>query len=822
MADRARYHVDASVEHVERAIPLLLAENEAFRLNRLANGDPARWEVLTTGPAASTLARIALAPKQSEFCSLTLIPAQSAPEDLYGAFAELFRKALVRYGFQLHRETDNETPDLASADEMRARIEHANSTDENETTTESSAENNDTEEPAPPAAGSDTPLPPLPLPTGTSTSEALSANLVELRRRIYRERALDAGAPPESRLHAARVLATSDDTETAAQALAGLSRLPDAPPEVASAAFDALTGLGQKGLPGLWELDATETDPQRLIAIAAHLAALGDTETARLRLEVLSTTDDSNIRREAITVLIDRGLLPQPQLETLALSASSEASLRLAATRRLAQEPAARPTAIDALRELAAIDDAEIAAEATGELAGIDDDDARRALVPLAKNSAQPAVRLIAARTLLRAGARNIARRALLELAASDAEPEAEEAFTILQTIATTAERDAEQLARKAALPAVQRQAAQTLLQADSPPVVQQLAADTLLRLGEMEEAVPVLLRLLRQSENDSRLRRWVLTQIDGMGDAGREALIDALHDEDDPSQSVMLAQAALDIVEEPATRRQVAAWLLAHQQPQWAIEVLTDLACGDTTPDDDARAATMMLNRALEYDARTAIESLKRILHETPHSAARSEARQILLRRQPGSLSLNVLVDALIIEEQVPETLEPALQQLQQNDAEAAQEIATRIVDRSTSSAQRWRLFNLLTELPEEPATHALKQVVARAPTAAIAFAGAEQLLTLGERRAATAVLTNLATSARNTNVRRRALYNLRDDQRLVEFIAQRTKYPDTRAEARSLLPRSEPEMWLDRAWLIVEEWAERFGLIEHNQRNT
>lgn len=668
-------------------------------------------------------------------------------------------------------------------------------------------------------SGQFAPLPPLPQP-GTSVS--LSDEALETRRRIYRRLALNQEAPLISRMHAARVLVASDDPETAAQTFAALIRAADQAPALAREAFSALTELKEHALPAYWELDTSETDLRRLILIAAHLAALGDTETARLRLESLVRHGDPSVRRAAFNALVELNLLSAAQLESLARE-TENAALRLAAATHLLETSGGTQEAVDVLRMLAASEDTRAAEQAIQELAALEDETAHQALLEVMAEAPMESVRLLAALSLLEAGITEAPRTTLRELAASEHEDIADEAFTRLQRLDVPVHRDNEYLARHAVLPAIQRRAAHALNDAGAPEVVQQLAIDTLLRLGDTDEAVSGLIRLAQGATRDTRLQRWVHETLRELGSEAEEAVLVALAETEAPAHGAALANIALDLASAPETYHRVATWLFTHQQPDRAIELLTEQACDASIPQEEARAATITLSDLLD-DAATDTEALVHIVRRSPHGAARSEARQALLRRHPGALPIDFVVDALLIEEQIPDTLQPALETLRGVAPTATQHLVTRIIDPDTSGSQRWLLFTLLLQFSPDLARPALNQIVVRAPTAAVALAGAEHLFDLGHTETAIPVLASLAISAPSSEVRRRAVFRLVERQpetdAVLTAVANRTAYSDTRALIHDFLPKRRPEALLEQFWLTLTTWVERLGLIETNSQ--
>ncbi len=663
-------------------------------------------------------------------------------------------------------------------------------------------------------------LPPVWVETaGKRPAEAL----LEMRRQIYRRIALDPEASPLNRLHAARVLAASSDLEHAARALGDLTHVAD-PAEVAHLAMEALVSLGEAALPVLWELDAGERDPARLLEIARRLFQAGDPDTARLRLEELVVYGPRCVQQEAFRALVELELTDPAQLQTLAEEVQ-EAELKLQAALGLGKLPKTRHIAVNVLEEIALTASPGVAERAVQGLAAIRRKAALKALQVVAAQASHPAVRLAAARALLERGEAEAAREAFHQLALHSTDEKV--ALTALQhwsTFEGVTPQDLEGVMRQARLLAVRRAVALQLAEDTSlPEHLQQQVLSVLLEVGEHERAAPLLERFVWKARQES-LRRWAIRALLGLGERAESRLINILYNAD-RATAMSVATAALQDRASPALVRRVGVWLMAQGQVNLGASALAELACQAETPPGEALAATTALVQELERartkgQKQTLVARLARVAQESPHTDARQVARQALLRHAPAALPVSLLVDALTLSAHVPAGLQPALRELERAAPAAAQHMVERLVAPDTGRELRWRLLNLLVQFPPDVATAALNQVLSRSQDDEVIYAAADRLLALGQSQTALAALAALAERAPDTRIRHQAVYRLASRgslaARLLAAVAAHSPYPDTRALARRFLAEQPPQTLLERVWMTAERLVERMGLVE------
>ncbi len=745
--------------------------------------------------------------------NVPLIPLAPADADLPRAFAD----RTVRYG--LAPET--------FAQELHAAVVHLlgrpkstspeppASQQEPVTPVASQSSNRETGAPSPGLR-----LPPVQVETaGKRPAEAL----LEMRRQIYRRIALDPEASPLNRLHAARVLAASSDLEHAARALGDLTHVAD-PAEVAHLAMEALVSLGEAALPVLWELDAGERDPARLLEIARRLFQAGDPDTARLRLEELVVYGPRRVQQEAFRALVELELTDPAQLQTLAEEVQ-EAELKLQAALGLGKLPKTRHIAVNVLEEIALTASPGVAERAVQGLAAIRRKAALKALQVVAAQASHPAVRLAAARALLERGEAEAAREAFHQLALHSTDEKV--ALTALQhwsTFEGVTPQDLERVMRQARLFAVRRTVAIRLAEDVAlPERVRQQALAVLLEGGEHERVIPLLERFVWKAREEP-LRRWAVRALLKLGAQAESRLVNLLYNAD-RATAMSVATAALQDRASPALVRRVGVWLMAQGQVNLGASALAELACQAETPPGEALAATTALVQELERartkgQKQTLVARLARVAQESPHTDARQVARQALLRHAPAALPVSLLVDALTLSAHVPAGLQPALRELERAAPAAAQHMVERLVAPDTGRELRWRLLNLLVQFPPDVATAALNQVLSRSQDDEVIYAAADRLLALGQSQTALAALAALAERAPDTRIRHQAVYRLASRgslaARLLAAVAAHSPYPDTRALARRFLAEQPPQTLLERVWMTAERLVERMGLVE------
>ncbi len=626
----------------------------------------------------------------------------------------------------------------------------------------------------------------------------------EARRHIYRQKALDESATLSSRLHAARVLVKIGDLEGAAEAYGRLATYHTSAPTVAQAALNALTALGPAALPVLWRLDTAERDPRRQIVLAAHIAAAGDPETARVRLEELTHHEDAAIARAAIDTLMSFNLVSYQHLRSL-VHTSEDPFVRLAVMRWLADQA----IGTDPLKaERAAI-----------ELRTIDMQAAQLALLRALRHSPHEKVRFLAAQTLLTSQTEEHsqeARRFLLELARRQSQLAPAAAQMVLPLLTP---QEAERLMREAVQPAVRRLAAEPLSDPAMPDIVRQQAARTLLDVGATEDAMQLLGDLLRHAR-DRRWRLWALSTLHEVGKPALPLLRDALEKETTHDMVVRLTETVLALSDDPNEQRRLAAHLITLGETEQAANVLVAIATDATMAPEQNEAATSTIIAAYRTheDARALMaEALERIARAGATPTVRHMAHHFLMVERPASLPLPLLIRGLIATDAPPSEYTAALQTLHDSAPIAAQVLLETLLAPDTPSVHRWRLFNLLATLPPEHATTALEQLIARAPNAAFALVAAERLLALSQKASALPVLATLAQNASHPNVRTRALYRLATFQprpdALIESIRLQTPYPDTRNLAYAILYGASPDTLLDRLWALIQRLLVRLG---------
>ncbi|MDQ7029225.1 MAG: hypothetical protein Q9O62_05320 [Ardenticatenia bacterium] len=589
--------------------------------------------------------------------------------------------------------------------------------------------------------------------------------LLEMRRQIYRRIAVDPAASPLNRLHAARVLAASRDREHAARALGALTQV-IGPANVAHMAMEALVDLGQAALPVLWELDATEHRPERLLEIARRLAQAGDPHTARLRLEELATYAPPNVQRDAFRALIELELTDPEQLQTLAQNVQ-EAELRVQAALGLRKITATRHVAITVLQEVAMTAPPDVALPAVNGLVPIRRKAAVAALEKVAREAPSHDVRLEAARALLAKKQPEAARQAFFHLALHSTEEHV--ALAAVNALLEGAQADAghlEQLLQAARLPAVRRAVALRLVETPAlPESLYREALAVLLDVEEVERTLPLLERFVRRARQDTS-RRWAIKALLHVGERAERPVVDVLHSAD-RATAMAVATAVLQERPHPRLVRRVAAWLIARGQPAIAASALAELACQPETPPAEAMASVTTLVHELEKPRtngfkQALVARLSRVAQESPHADARHVARQALLRHAPAALPTPLLVDALTLNAHVPAALQPALRELVRTAPAATQHIVGRLIAPEAGREQRWRLLTLLSAFPPDLVTTALSQVVSRASDPELIYAAADRLLALGSTQAALAALATLAERAADTRIRHQAVYRL------------------------------------------------------------
>lgn len=665
-----------------------------------------------------------------------------------------------------------------------------------------SADEADTPTTTPPAADEPPPLvQPAPAPELLAPEPGAAPPPAEIpaeaRRRIYRQKALDEQATLSSRLHAARVLVKIGDLEGAAEAYGRLATYHTSAPTVAQAALNALTALGPAALPVLWRLDTAERDPRRQIVLAAHIAAAGDPETARVRLEELTHHEDAAIARAAIDTLMSFNLVSYQNLRAL-VHTSEDPFVRLAVMRWLADQ-AISPDPLKAER-------------ATIELRTIDMQAAQLALLRALRQSPHEKVRFLAAQTLLTSQTEEHnreARRFLLELARGQSKLAPAAAQMVLPVLTP---QEIERLMREAVQPAVRRLAAEPLSDPAMPDIVRQQAARTLLDVGATEEALHLLGDLLRHAR-DRRWRLWALSTLHEVGKPALPLLRDALEKETAHDMVVRLTETVLALSDDPNEQRRLAAHLITLGEAEQAANVLVAIATDTTIAPEQNEAATSTIIAAYRaHEAARAVltEALERIARSGATPAVRHMAHHFLMVERPAALPLSLLIRGLIATDAPPSDYRAALQTLHDSAPIAAQALLETLLAPDTPTLHRWRLFNLLATLPPEHATTALEQLIARAPNAAFALAAAERLLALSQKASALAVLATLAQNAPHPNVRARALYRLATFQprpeTLIETIRLRTPYPDTQKQAYAILYGASSDTLLDRLWALIQ----------------
>ncbi|MCZ7574140.1 MAG: hypothetical protein M5U01_36790 [Ardenticatenaceae bacterium] len=627
---------------------------------------------------------------------------------------------------------------------------------------------------------------------------------------IYRATALDPHATPERRFHAARVLAAHGDRETATIALGDVAR---AATPLRDEALTLLGTLGEPARIALWALDANEENPQRSVAIARQLHAVGDTTTARLRLERLARHPDREVRLAALHTLGDLGAQAHREFTSL-LRQSEDPQMQLEAARWLRLHQLEIPLVIERLSELAnQPDNMPAALHALQELAAIRTDEAFAAVSGLAQYAHSSDMRLTAAQALARRGDSEAARDALLALATGRDESAAASATEALLAFDQNPPSETERLMLGAALFSVRRRAAAHLATPDQPEEVQQQAARVLLALDRPDQAVPTLMRLTLTAHAEA-IRRWAAEQLAGLGASAVPTMLEVLDATDDRAIGHRLAEAILRLEPDPPTRRRVASWLAAHESAAQAADVLAALARDPNLAEREAHAAFTDLTR-LATTQPSAVRAVGQLTDQAPILSVRRRALDYLLRHHIEELPLATLVD-LAVREQSPVDLVPLLNYLPSVAPPVGQRIVEETLEQETPLVRRWRLFNLLTVLPPHVAVSAWRQVAVRASEASFREAAADHLLDAGQSGAGLAALATLAQSAAYPDVRRRAIYRLHQAGavELLQAVAAHSPYADTRELGTQLLghlgvSRGTPS-WRER-W---EQWVARLPL--------
>lgn len=638
----------------------------------------------------------------------------------------------------------------------------------------------------------------------------------EARRAIYRTTALDPRATPERRFHAARVLAAYGDRETAAAALGDVAR---AATPLRDEALNLLGTLGEAARVALWALDAGEENPERSVAIARQLHKVGDTTTARLRLERLARHPDREVRLSALHALADLGAQAHREFAKL-LHQAEDPRMQLEAARWLRLHHLELPQVVETLTTLAnQPDNVPLAIDALHELTAIRTPEAFESLVTLAHQARLSDMRLAAAQALSRRGDAEAARAALLAIATGQDEDAASSATEALLAFVQPTPSDTERLMLGAALFSVRRRAAAHLASPDQPEEVQQQAARALLALDRADQAVPTLTRLARTAR-DEAIRRWAVEQLAGLGSSAVAAMLEVLDSTDDRTIGLRLAEAILRVPPEPAIRRRIAGWLVAHESAIQAAEVLAGAGLDPNIPEREAHAALTDLAR-LAATQPSAVRAVGHLARQAPIASVRRRALEFLLRHHIEELPLGTLVD-LAVREQSPADLAPLLNYLPTVASPVAQRIVEETLHRETPPVRRWRLLNLLTILPRHVSVNALRQIATRAPEASFREVAAERLLAADQPEAGLAALASLGQSAASPEVRRRAIYRLQQARAvdLLHAVAAQSHYADARDLSAQLLrelgvPRNDlgwAERWKRWVARLPLDWLDRW----------
>lgn len=622
--------------------------------------------------------------------------------------------------------------------------------------------------------------PPEPPPLATLSEKAPD----EARRAIYRATALDPLATPERRFHAARVLAAHGDRETAAIALGDVAR---AATPLRDEALILLGSLGEAARVALWALDASEENPQRSVAIARQLHAVGDSTTARLRLERLARHADREVRLSALHALGDLGVQAHREFAAL-LHQAEDPQMQLDAARWLRLHRLEIPQAIEVLTSLAnQADNVPLALHALGELAAVGTAEAFEALRALAHRAHLSDMRLAAAQALTRADPEG-ARDALLAIATGQDEHTASTATEALLAFGPSDPDDTGRLMLGAALFSVRRRAAAHLANPDQPEHIQQEAARVLLVLDRADQAIPTLSRLALTAR-DEAIRRWAADQLAGLGNAGVPPMLEVLDATADRALGMRLAEAVLRVVSEPPVRRRVTTWMAAHEAAAQATDVLLALALDPNLAEREAHAAFIDLVR-LTGTQPSSVRAIGLLARQAPIQSVRRRALDFLLRNHIEQLPLGTLVE-LAVRDQSPVDLAPLIDYLPNVAAPLSQRIVEETLNQETPLVRRWRLFNLLDALPQHVSINAWRQLAVRAPEATFREVAAERLLAAGQTEAGLSALANLAQSAAYPDVRRRTLYQLHQAGAtdLIRTVAAQSPYADTRELGAQLL---------------------------------
>ncbi len=643
------------------------------------------------------------------------------------------------------------------------------------------------------------------------------------RRLIYREVALNQTLPLEQRLHAARVLSESEDSEVAAQALGSLLMHKEIG-ELAHHAFMLLGSLGKAAQPVLWYLDAQTAHPLRAIAIARQLARAGDVQTALFRLEQLAQHANEEIRFAALDTMAETGLLAKSHFQELAHYAS-DSKTRFKAVEWLHEQGSSVENLVMILKDLSwQTNQPDIARMSVEMLTRIGNESMIEAtILRIAQGSPSLTARLAAAEELHQQGQAEKARSILLQLAQGDDHVTAGAALNKLVDLSDQAIDDAEQVMKNAYLEKIRCRAANILSHSDQPRAVQRAATRVFLTLNRPELAVPVLGRLVRSFtatsiSTDTEITRWAAQQLVHIGKPALAEIRRSFAKIDDPVAGQYLAEGLLSLSKQVEDRQQAALWLARHSSLPRAIEVLRDLALSARLSGSMAVKITNDIgNYAVHWAG--AARALARLVSDSPHPSVRARALDLLLRDYPSEVPLALLIDLAVTGSIGVADRSPIIEQLGVLARPAATSIATRLVDENIRTERRWQLLQLINELPQTAATQAYLQLSTNAPQNRIRYVAAEQLVARGLHEAGYAALSTIAINEPDRRLREMALYELvqglPETAELIKSIIERTHYEDTFHLARDLFFGrkrsflSSMNHWLDRFVMRWDTWV-------------
>lgn len=671
--------------------------------------------------------------------------------------------------------------------------------------------------------------------SATHSSEVNGAQVVahNRRRTIYREVALDQSRPLAQRFHAARVLSESGDSEVAARALGDLL-MAEQIGELANDGLALLGSLGKAAQPVLWYLDAQTADPIRAIAIARQLAGSGDVQTALFRLDQLAQHSEEEVRFAALDVMAETGFLATPHFQELAHYAR-DPKIRLKAVQWLYECNISSEDLIIVLKDLAwQVEEPGTARAAVELLAKMSGKASLAAMLRTAQRSPSAEARLAAAEELHERDKVTEARAALLKLALSSDDLAADAALEKLVDLSDQVTKDTTRLMNSACLKSVRRRAAEMLSQPHHPPSVQQAAARVLLEVDRPKLAIPVLGRLARHQNDDSPIgmARWAAGELAHLGQSAIEEIRRTFGDVSDPVVGQYLAEGLLAASQHPDDRREAALWLARHANLPRAIEVLRDMALSARL---SGSKAVEMTNHIATYAGKWAGagRALAQLVNESPHPAVRARALDLLLRDYPAELPLSLLVDLAVTGSIGAADRSPVIEQLNVMARPAAIRIAARLIEEKMHTERRWRLLELINELPQTAATQALLQISADAPQNRIRYVAAEQLIARGQLEAGYAALTTIAINEPDARLREMAIYELvqrmPQTEALLRSIIKHTRYQDSFHLTRKLLRTHKPSIistanhWLDQLVLRWDAWVASLplawfdGLLTH-----